>query len=159
MMTVPLDLTKYSVSTLRVQGQSDEQIALALGLAPHVVQAVPLPRPSPSRQRAVQHNQLMSMAQALMPRVEKGEPEAITLMLKVMQREANLLGLDAPKEVISHNFNTDFDGMTAEELANVPTIELKRRVLMMTAMAAEDATLSPAPEPPEPPESPSLDTP
>lgn len=115
----------YEVNHLRAFGLTDEQIAANKNEPLAVVQGVPLPRPKPERSRAVQHQQLMKMAAALMPRVEEGEREAIQLMLKVMQREASLLGLDAPKEVISHNYNA----MVDKPLDAIPTAELERLLI------------------------------
>ena len=128
-----------TVRDLRTLGFTDEEIAINKKLALNVVSAIPPPRPQPNRQRSVQHMQLMQMAQALMPRVAKGETEAITLMLKVMTREANLLGLDAPKEVISHNFNQD-QSANETDYRNMSTDELKQRLFRMaTNVAGSDA--------------------
>jgi hypothetical protein len=108
------------VNALRAMGINDEHIAFKLRMGEQQVRAIPLPIPAPARSRAVQHAQLMKMAQALMPKVEAGDKDAIVTMLKVMQREANLLGLDAPKEVINRNFHEGLDRpiqeLTTEEL-------------------------------------------
>ena len=145
-MEVANPLIKHSlvdtINAKRAMGVLDEQIAYMLNLTPSQVGAVPLPKPQPNRQRAIQHAQLMQMAQALMPRVEKGEVEATQLMLKVMQREANLLGLDAPKEQVVRNFNMDIDGLTVDELREVPTEEIKRRLLQLSSLPGE-ATADP----------------
>jgi hypothetical protein len=60
---------------------------------------------------------------AIMPSVEKGELGAVNTLLKVQRRRAEMLGLDAPKEVISHNFNQDrprsVSEMSSEELHKI----------------------------------------
>ena len=137
-----------TVRDLRTLGFTDEEIAINKKLALNVVSAIPPPRPEPQRQRAVQHSQLMRMAQALMPRVANGENDAIQLMLKVMQREANLLGLDAPKEVISHNFNQD-QAIHETDYRNMTTEELRRRVYQVIDGTAE--RIQPDPAEPDPP--------
>lgn len=133
------------VNFRRSLGLTDEDIAYSMKTPVHIIRAVPLPRPQPQRQRSVQHIQLMNMATALMPAVETGDRDAITLMLKVMQREANLLGLDAPKEVISHNFNADLnvEGLTIDQLREIPTEQLKAMMLRELSQEAVEAELIP----------------
>ena len=111
------------LNTLRSHGLTDEQIADALSLSVSVVRSVPLPQPHPQRQRSVQHMQIQSMQTAFAPKAAAGDHDAAATLLKVMKREADLLGLDAPKEVITHNFDHD------KELENLSTAELKRRAL------------------------------
>jgi len=119
------------VNNRRQRGLSDDQIALDMHLSLHAIKSVPLPRPQPQRQRATQALQLQVALQQLMPAVEEGDREAIALMLKVQQREANLLGLDAPKEVINHNFT---------EVDEIPTSELKRMVQAHLEASTIDVT-------------------
>lgn len=144
----------HTVNVKRSQGINDEQIAWVLNLAPSQVRAIPYPTPNVSRSRSVQHMQLSVMASKLMPDVEKGDRDAILTMLKVQQREANLLGLDAPKEVINRNFDLsalDVHGITPEQMRDLTTDELKVLVLRSAAQNAIDA--DPAPEAPEAPDS------
>lgn len=115
------------ITDRRRDGFTDEQIANELDVSLGYVQAIPLPKPKPERSRAVQHLQLTQMARTLMPKVEAGDLNAIGLMLKVMQREATLLGLDAPKEVVNKNFN--IDGDVDEDIAKMTLPQLKARVL------------------------------
>ena len=124
-----------SVNAKRIQGVCDEQIAYTLNLHPQQVKAVPLPRPDAPQSRAVQHLQLRKMAQALMPRVEAGDAGAIALMLKVQRREADLLGLDAPKEVINKNFVADM--RDPGDLRTYTTQELQQMLADMNAIEGE----------------------
>ncbi len=126
--TIPEWQLLSDVSAGRLAGLPDSQIAVNLNLPLAVVQAVPLPRPQPQRQRAVQHQQLMKMASTLMPKVVAGDTDAMNAMLKVMKREADLLGLDAPKEQVIHNFNNDLNANESDP-AKIPTHELRRRVM------------------------------
>lgn len=135
--TVPDWRLASDVNTLRKEGHPDEEIAARLSLHPGVVKSVPLPRPQPQRQRAVQHLQLQQMAQALMPKAQAGDLNAAALMLKVMQREATLLGLDAPKETIVHNSNLDQD-----DLKNLSTEQIKKMLLEQIEAETIDVTPS-----------------
>lgn len=139
--TVPEWRLASDVNTLRREGHPDEEIAARLSLHPGAVKSVPLPRPQPQRQRAVQHLQLQQMAQALMPKAQAGDLNAAALMLKVMQREATLLGLDAPKETIVHNSLLD-----KEDLRNLSTAQLKE----MFIQQMEANTIDVTPESPDP---------
>ena len=125
-MEVPMEqrILTFDINTLRRGGQTDEEIAAHLGEPLHIVKSVPLPRPQPVRQRAVQHLQLQRLVHVLMPKAEAGDLNAAALLIKVMQREATLLGLDAPKETIVHNAT-----MTLEDVGNISTEELKRMVM------------------------------
>ena len=129
---IPSEISRI-INKLRVEGYTDEEIGIRMELPPEQVSQFPPPRPKPERSRAVQHQQLTKMAQALMPRVEKGEKDAISLMLKVMGREAALLGLDAPKEVVSHNFNKDM--RDPNDLKTYTTLELQQ--MYQEALAKE----------------------
>ena len=124
LQSLATSLFDREVHAYRTLGVADHDIALKLKVDPKVVESVPPPRPSAPRSRAVQHQQLMQMAQALMPKVAEGDRDAIATMLKVMQREASLLGLDAPKEVINRNFNTLED----PPVSQLPTSELLRMI-------------------------------
>lgn len=143
--TVPEWSIAADVTTMRRDGYPDEEIAARLSLHVGAVHAVPLPRPQPQRQRAAQAMQLQVAIQKLMPAVEQGDRDAILTMLKVQQREANLLGLDAPKEVVSHNFNTtlDVDGMTPEQIKDLPTADLKAMVLRSAAHRLDTVEIAP----------------
>ena len=103
---VPSEMSRI-INGLRADGYADYEIAERMDLQLSEVESFPPPRPRPERSRAVQHQQLMQMAQSLMPKVAEGNVQAIQTMLKVMQREASLLGLDAPKEIVSKNFVKD----------------------------------------------------
>jgi hypothetical protein len=74
--------------------------------------------------RAIELERLDVATKALMPKVEAGALDAIHTLVKVQQRRASLLGLDAPKEVITRNFVQD-----VSDIENIPTSELKRRLL------------------------------
>lgn len=137
-----------TINSKRMIGMADEQIAFQLRLPIAQVRAIPYPRPNHSRSRAVQHMQLQVMASKLMPAVEQGDRDAMLTMMKVQKREADLLGLDAPKEVVSHNFNTtlDIEGMTHEQLKEVSTEQLKAMVLREASKGAIDVTPDAAPD-------------
>lgn len=139
---VALSTLHTNVNRLRICGSSDDDIARAVGVSLQVVRNVPLPKPNVQRSRAVQHMQLQVMASKLMPAVEQGDRDAMLTMMKIQKREADLLGLDAPKEVVSHNFNTnmDIEGMTPEQLRELSTEELKLIVLRQASHEATDIT-------------------
>ena len=61
--------------------------------------------------KAVQKLRLERMLQAVWPLAEKGDPKAIDSAVKILEREAKLLGLDAPTR-LDHRF----DGMTDDQL-------------------------------------------
>jgi len=136
------ELIRYSVvdtvNAKRAMGVNDEQIAYVLNLSPSQVRAIPFPRPNVSRTKAVQQMQLQVALQQLMPAVEKGDRDAMLTMLKVQQRQSSLLGLDAPKEVINHNYNSDVEveGMTMDQIKDMPTEALKAIVLRKAAQGA-----------------------
>ena len=135
------------VNYLRTHGIPDEQIASDLNQGIRVIRSVPLPRPQPQRQRAAQAMQLQVIVQQLMPLVEAGDQAAIALLLKVQRREADLLGLDAPKEVVTHNFNqdtADLKAMTVSQLKALVLQHLEATTLDVTpSSAGEDAEADP----------------
>ena len=122
--TMPEWRLASEVNDLRREGYPDDEIAVRLALHPGVVKSIPLPKPQPVRQRAVQHLQLQRLVGVLMPKAEAGDLNAAGLLIKVMQREATLLGLDAPKETIVHNNNLNQD-----DLRNLSTEQLKQMVM------------------------------
>lgn len=137
-MEIPMEqrILTFDINTLRRGGQTDEEIAAHLGEPLHIVKSVPLPRPQPVRQRAVQHLQLQRLVHVLMPKAEAGDLNAAALLIKVMQREATLLGLDAPKETIVHNSNLDQD-----DLKNLSTEQIKK--MLLEQMEADAINLQP----------------
>jgi hypothetical protein len=142
------ELIRYSVvdtvNAKRAMGINDEQIAYVLNLSPNQVRAIPYPKPNTTRAKSVQHMQLQVMVSKLMPRVEAGDREAMLTMLKVQRREADLLGLDAPKEQINRNFN-----MEGDDLKNLSTEQIKKMILEQIESETIDVTPEPAPEPPK----------
>lgn len=141
-----IDDLHADVNLRRRFGLDDYDIAQAMQIPPHIVKSVPLPRPQPQRQRAIQHMQLMKMQHTLMPKVEAGDHEAIQLLLKVQKREADLLGLDAPRAVINHNFSADIDidGLTPEQVKELSIDQIKHMLLVKLGEAAIDVTPAPS---------------
>lgn len=144
-MSIPIDFSTVGVATMRQQGYSDDDIATALNIHPNLVKSVPLPRPQPQRQRSVQHAQLMQMQRTLMPKVEAGDVDAMLTLLKVQKREADLLGLDAPKEVISTNFNmaADVEGMTPEQVKELTIDQIKHMLLVKLGQLSDPIDVTP----------------
>ena len=149
-MFVASPLIKYNlvatVNAKRAMGVNDEQIAYLLNLSPSQVSRIPYPQPNHARSRAVQHMQLQVIVQQLMPLVEAGDQAAIALLLKVQRREADLLGLDAPKEVVTHNFNqdtADLKAMTVDQLKALVLQHLEATTLDVTPPTDADADADP----------------
>ena len=126
-----------TVNSRRMMGAADEQIAFDLKLPIQSIRAIPYPKPNTVRSKSVQHMQLQVMVSKLMPRVEAGDREAMLTMLKVQRREADLLGLDAPKETIVHNANMDVD-----DLKNLTTEQIKKMLLEQIEAETIDVTPS-----------------
>lgn len=123
MSDMSTNIHNYLINVERTAGLTDEQIAAKLGHPIAVVRAVPLPRPQPQRARAVQFMQIEAIQQAFMPKAAAGDMDAANLVLKAQRRQADLLGLDAPKETVSRNFNVD-----AGNLHHLSTAQLKQMV-------------------------------
>ncbi len=126
-------LTHLHVARLRRDGYSVSEIAAQLNVPPvrvRVVLSEALKHVSQvsvqmiDEYRAIELERLDVATKALMPKVEAGALDAIHTLVKVQQRRASLLGLDAPKEVITRNFVQD-----VSDIENIPTSELKRRLL------------------------------
>lgn len=136
------EMIVYSiVNGHRARGLTDDEIVARTGYPRLVVRSVQLPAPAPSRQRSVQHMQLTKATEQLMPKVEAGDQDAIALLLKVHKREADLLGLDAPKEVISHNFEgpaRDLSGMTVDELKRLAMEHIEATTIDVTPTRADE---------------------
>lgn len=145
-----------TINRMRMMGTADEQIAFALRLPLHRIEAIPYPRPNPERSRAVQDMQLRMMAETYAPLAEKGDRSAALLLLKIQDRQAALLGLDAPKEVIqqnyNRNFNLNYDDLSDEDLDRMTTTELKRLYLkvMDESKVVDGEVLPETPPEPEP---------
>jgi hypothetical protein len=130
-------LDYMDVFRLRRDGFSIEDIALKLRVPPVRVRAVlsqALNSVDSAAQgylrevRAIEVARLDVATKAVMPKVSDGDLNAINTLLKVMARRANLLGLDAPREVISTNFNHDM-GQAETDPTKLPTSELRRRLM------------------------------
>ena len=96
------------------------------------------------RIRALELARCDAMQACLWPSIESGDAESVEVALKVMERRAKLLGLDAPTEVI----------VTKRPLATVPLAELRAKVA--GALAKLDRRLD---QPRLPPAPASADTP
>lgn len=119
---------------LRRQGFTYAAIAKAIGYADHTSARAAIQR---AMQRALQEPaeelrqieaaRLDYMQEKIWGQVDEGDPRAVQSVLRIMERRAKLLGLDAPTE-INQNINV-FDGMSdvdrevqrlAELLSNNP---------------------------------------
>lgn len=85
------------------------------------------PQASLSNIRSLEVARLDKATTALMPKVETGDLNAINTMLKIQARRAALIGLDAPKEVVTKNFSFEFEG--GENLDRLTTTQLKALLL------------------------------
>lgn len=127
-------LAHLEVFELRRDGYSEHEIADKVRLPPIRVKAIladafdSLNVASTKvlhEARALDLARLEAATKALMPKVVTGDINAINTMLKVMQRRAALIGLDAPREVVTKNFNIGVD----DDIANMTTTQLKAKVL------------------------------
>lgn len=126
------ELDLLEIFRLRRDGHSVEDIARKLVIPPMRVRVVLADSISVISEQtdnlrkevfALDLSRLDVATKAIMPAVEKGELGAVNTLLKVQRRRAEMLGLDAPKEVISHNFNQDrprsVGEMSSEELHQI----------------------------------------
>ncbi|WP_298209430.1 hypothetical protein [Ferrimicrobium sp.] len=87
---------------LRLQGMTYRQIGDAMGIADSsahdlVTAALrEIPAPGVELLRREQGETLRLMLRHLWPRIERGEPRAIEVGVRILERQAKLLGLDAP---------------------------------------------------------------
>ena len=111
---------------LRAQGYTYRQIAAQLGYRDHsaVIQIIQreivrLPRVEAREVRRIDCEQLDEMAAAFLPKaINEQNENAAAIVLKVMERKAKLLGLDAPSKVAQ----TDSEGRDVASYA--PTQQL-----------------------------------
>lgn len=98
------------VMKLRLQGYSPEEIAQKLLLRPSTVRsdlarmAQEAERESPSKlsQRQVHNQRLEMLWKAVQDAVDSGNPGAISVALKVLERQSKLMGLDVdPKATVT----------------------------------------------------------
>lgn len=135
-MTIIRAVVDIKVNEKRAAGLSDEQIAQETGYPVEAVRSVEPPTISTRRQRAVQHMQIQKMTAELTPHVSRATEDGksvpdlnvINTLIKVQRREADLLGLDAPKEIVSRNFNADLD---PDNLERMSTKELEAFVFRL----------------------------
>ena len=111
---------------LRVTGGSYRQIGAALGVglktAYYDVQRElgkldAVNEASAERVRDLELARLDRITIALWPRAGTGDPRAVTAMIRVMDRRAKLLGLDAPARVEVVRPDRPFADLTVEEIA------------------------------------------
>ena len=91
---------------LRLQGKSYQQIADELGYATPsgahqaVKKALARTVQEPADElRKVESDRMDAMLSYMWPRVEKGDPRAVEVAMKLAERRAKLLGLDAPEQI------------------------------------------------------------
>lgn len=104
--------------TLRTEGRSFEYIAAKLGYKgpsgayQAVMRGLKRTLQEPADElRQLETERLDVMQAALWPSVQSGDPQAVDKALKVMERRAKLLGLDAPTKIAP----TDPSGANAYE--------------------------------------------
>lgn len=92
---------------LRLEGKTFRQIAEETGLSPHMAcKIVKAEFEADARHRAeniddyktIQRMRLERMYSAMLPQLDMGNSRAIEVALKLMEREAKLMGLDAPEK-------------------------------------------------------------
>lgn len=142
-------LTHVEVARMRRDGFSIPEIAAHMRVPPVRVRVIlsealnQLSHTSLSlieEHRALELDRLDVATKAIMPKVVEGDQGAIHTMVKLMHRRAALLGLDAPREVVSRNFTTiagAIGDMSPDQLRELPTEQLK---LMVMRAASVDAT-------------------
>lgn len=93
---------------LRTSGSSYEEIATQLGWKSRsaAVKAVrrALDRslqPVADEYRALQMQRLDAMRRGIWPKVERGDARAVEVAVKIEEREAKLLGLDMPQQIVA----------------------------------------------------------
>ncbi len=101
-----IQMRKSEAIQLRISGMSYRQIADAMhcsdSRAHEMVQEAlrDIPAPDVEALRKEQDAMIRSLYLALVPRINKGEPRAIEVALKLLERLAKLHGLDAPTKQI-----------------------------------------------------------
>ena len=108
---------RKTILDLRVEGLTLAQIGERLGISKQAVhQQVQAELAEVSAERRVtaglivdeQIERVRFVLRSLAPKVTKGDPKAATAFLRAMEREAKLLGLDAPeKHQVSGTLTTD----------------------------------------------------
>jgi hypothetical protein len=140
MSTIGTNIHHHLINIERAAGLTDEQIADKLGQPLALVRAAPVPRPNPQRERAVQHMQLQTLQTVFLPKAAAGDAEAAGLVLKLQRRQADLLGLDAPKQTLNMTYE-------ASNLQGIPTHVLKQMLADQAGLTIEGES---SPEPTEP---------
>ena len=122
---------EYQVVQLRTQGKTFQQIADQLEYAdpsgPYLAWKRAIeraPNEAVEEYRAIHLMRLETVAAILLPKIEAGELAAVMPYLATIKREAEMLGLDAPKE--SKVEVTTYDGSVLRERAR-QIIEIVRQ--------------------------------
>jgi AcrR family transcriptional regulator len=90
---------------LRLQGFTVRQVAEKLGCSPATVsrhcraEAEAVVKPLAAEFRQYQDEQLDAMYQAMLPKAAAGSPRHAEMAIRILERRAKLLGLDAPVQV------------------------------------------------------------
>ena len=95
---------------MRVQGMTYRQIAIACGLRSEmqafevvIAEIQKMTAEAAAEARKLECDRLDSLLNAIWPKAMDGDTKAVTTVLGIMQRRAELLGLDAPARVdITH---------------------------------------------------------
>lgn len=97
---------RFQLVQLRAQGLSFTEIAEQLGLGSALEAERELARAlararivSAEAMRTLEDERLHQMTQVLWPKVRRGQLNAVGAVLAIMQRRAEMFGLDAPKKV------------------------------------------------------------
>jgi hypothetical protein len=141
---VDLILRESEVMTLRRAGNTWDEISRQLGysspaatyrifqkaLEKHVV-------PKIEELRAIETNRLDGLTLALWPKAESGDIRAIEAIVKLMERRARLLGLDAPTKIQAEVINYE-GGELGEHTRRI--IELVRQSGVQASIMGGDSS-------------------
>lgn len=111
------------ILSLWVSGKSERDLAKKFDLSPGRIHQI-LAREQQKRSardiaytdavRGGALQRLDVLEEGLLPAATAGNPKAVLALLKVMERRAKLLGLDAPKKVQLSQDNTDYAALRAK---------------------------------------------
>jgi hypothetical protein len=128
--------TRALAMDLRRQGKSYPEIAAELGISVHSARGHVTAELNALRHytiedahevREVEIQRIDKMLQGIWGAAEDGDPDAIATVLKLMERRAKMLGLDAPVVKENHNLNA-----TPEDLAKLSDVELFQKARELT---------------------------
>lgn len=129
---MPLDIDelldeqrRLQILNMRVAGFSHSQIAQAVHLSPNNISQIIAKELAKTRAladqaledlRSLEVARLDEAVRALWPKAMTGHPRSIEIILKVMERRAKLLGLDAPERQVTLDLTESLSSLTPQEL-------------------------------------------